>query len=155
MKKTLFLMTLVIGVTIMGFGCQSGTVKTRTTSSSSLPIADKDEVRAVLVQWKEAAIAKDTEKVLEFYSEKFEHYEWGTKSGFAAFLKDTKGMGYLEKASLNIDNAKLTASVKTPGAIEVYPIDMTAQFGSARLGLVLKKEGVSWKIVGMSAEVHS
>ena len=152
MKKTLLLTILVVCVAVMG--CQSGTGKSRTGSSSSIPAADKEEIRAVLNQWKDAALTIDTDKVLELYSDKFEHYEWGTKSGFAAFLKDTKGMGYLEKPSVNIDNTKLIASVKTPGAIEAYPIDMTAQFGSARIGLVLKKEGANWKIVGMSAEVN-
>lgn len=137
---------------LMGTGCHTGLGFAR--SSSALPAADKESIHAVLVQWKEATLAKDIDKLLLLYSDKFEHYAWGNKAGFTAFLKDTKGMGYLDKPTVNFDSAKVVASAKMPGAVEAYPIDMTAKFGTARIGLVLKKEGIDWKIVGMSVEAE-
>jgi len=110
---------------------------------------DQELIAKVVSDWKAASTAKDLDKVMTLYSEKFQHSEYGDKAGVKAFIKEAMDMGYLDNAQFNTDKAKTTIEKDTA---KVYPIELKASFGSANIQLDLKKEGKAWMIVGMQVE---
>jgi len=144
--------TLVISLTVLGLvavmagGCATG-------GSGGKGPSDADQINKLVADWKAAGVAKDLDKVMALYSDKFSHYEYGDKAGMKAFIKDAIDMGYLENADFNTANAKVTIDAKDKTKASVYPIDLKAAFGSATMRLDLKKEATGWKIIGTDNEL--
>jgi len=111
--------------------------------------SDLELINKVVADWKVAAMAKDLDKVMVLYSDKFSHFEYGDKAGVKSFIKDAIDMGYLDNVAIDASKAKVTIE---KGKANVYPIDLKAAFGSASIKLDLTKEAAGWKITGMDVE---
>jgi ketosteroid isomerase-like protein len=139
MKKSVISMIVLGLVAVVVVGC----------STAAKGPSDQELVNKLVADWKAAATAKDLDKDMTFYSDKFSHDEYGDKAGMKAFMKEAIDMGYLENADFNSANAKVTIE---KDAANVYPINLKAAFGSAAVRLNLKKEAAGWMIVGMDIE---
>jgi len=95
--------------------------------------------------------AQNVEKLLTWYSEDFEHYEWGDKEGLAEFLEDAVAMGYLDDAESSLEETEVKIE---EGVATVYPVELTAAFGSSTIELTLKKENGKWMVTGMEVEEY-
>lgn len=148
MKRNRFLMTAHhLGWAVCGMallivcGCQ--TLKSKGPS-------DSDLIAAQLSQWKAGMEAQDIEKTMTVYSEAFRHVEAGDKAGIKSYLKRAMDEGYLNSAVVTLDKAK--TEIKG-GTATVYPVTISASFGSATLRFYLTKEndGV-WRLTNMDIE---
>ena len=138
MRKSVISMIVLGLVAVVVAGC----------STAAKGPSDQELVNKLVADWKAATTAKDLDKVMTFYSDKFSN-ENGDKAGMKAFIKESIDMGYLENADFNTANAKVTIE---KDAANVYPINLKAAFGSAAVRLNLKKEAAGWMIVGMDIE---
>ena len=108
--------------------------------------------------------AGEVDKVLDFISEDFTHYEVPDKATIADYIKMGKDMGYVgtiednkkqltdRGMKIGLENAKATAD-KEKGTVTVYPIDASADMGSVTIEFTWKldKDGV-YRIVGADVE---
>ncbi|NIA14268.1 MAG: hypothetical protein GWP08_09310 [Nitrospiraceae bacterium] len=133
----------VMFVSVLALGLLSGCA----TSGPS----DEELVGDVVKGWTAAALAQDVDAMLKFYSDDFQNYEFGGKDGLGEFLTDAKDMGYLEDCEIDTEGAKIEIDGDTA---EVYPVEMTAAFGSATLEFALKKEASGWMITAMDVEQY-
>ena len=138
MRKSVISMIVLGLVAVVVAGC----------STAAKGPSDQELVNKLVADWKAATTAKDLDKVMTFYSDKFSN-ENGDKAGMKAFIKESIDMGYHENADFNTANAKVTIE---KDAANVYPINLKAAFGSAAVRLNLKKEAAGWMIVGMDIE---
>jgi ketosteroid isomerase-like protein len=138
MKKLSVMLVAVVSVVLVA-GCQ--------TSGPS----DEELILDLLQSWKTAGEAQDIDALLVLYAEDFQNSEYGDKEGLKGFLKDSKDMGYLSNAEMNVADAKITVEGEKA---TVYPIEMSASFGTATITLELKKAEGKWMIVGMEVDAY-
>jgi len=93
-----------------------------------------------------ATIAKDLDKLMAYYSDDFSHYEFGDKAGLKEFMEGAKDMGYLDDLEVDLEQAETTIEGDTA---TIYPVEISGAFGSTEIEFTSKKEGDTWKIVGM------
>lgn len=104
----------------------------------------EEAVLAVLTDMGNAATAGDLDKVMTYFSEDFEHYEYGDKAGWKQFQQDAVDQGYWE--GIEFDGSE--AEIKIDGdSASVYPVDVTGAFGSLTFEYILKNEDGTWRIV--------
>ena len=114
--------------------------------------SDEELVMDVINAWAATLPEQDMEKAMTYYSEDFEHYEYGDKEGLEDFLEDAAAMGYLDDAETNLDEVEIEIEENTA---TVYPIELTAAFGSGTIELTLTKEASGkWMITGMEVEAY-
>lgn len=112
--------------------------------------SDEELIKGVLANWKAGMEGKDIAKIESGISSEFKHYEWDDKAGLIGFLKQTFNQGDLDNAKVNIDNAKIDIE---KGTATVYPVEMSAAFGSATIEFSMKKEADGqWRAVGITVE---
>ncbi len=138
MTKLSAVLIAVVSVVLVA-GCQ--------TSGPS----DEEMILDLLQGWKTAGEAQDIDALLTFYSDEFENGEYGDKEGLKGFLKDNKDMGYLSNAEINVADAKITVE---GDKATVYPIEMTASFGTGTITLELKKAEGKWMVIGMDVDAY-
>lgn len=113
---------------------------------------DEALIKQMIGNWKAGMESKDTSKLADGVSEEFKHYQWGDKKGLISFLKQNMDEGNLDNAKINIDAAKITID-KAAGTAKVYPVELSAQFGSATIEFDLKKESDGqWRAIGINVE---
>ena len=93
-----------------------------------------------------AALAQDIDKLLTYYSDDFSHYEFGDKAGLKEFLDGAKDMGYLDGLEVSMEQAKTTIEGDTA---TIFPVILEGTFGSTEIEFTSKKEGDTWKVIGM------
>ena len=113
--------------------------------------SDEELIKEAASGMTAAMVAQDLDKLMTFFSEDFENWEWGDKAGFKDFIGEAIDMGYLESAEVDMEDAEYKIE---DGTGTVSPIELTASFGSATLEATLKKEGTAWLIVGMDVEMY-
>ena len=106
----------------------------------------EEQIKATVDGWSAAMIAKDLDKVMSFYSEKFEHNEWGDKAKMKESLKTFLDSGMLDGLQVNTAN---TAIKVDGGTGTAYPIDLSTQQGTATAELRFAGEESGWLIVGI------
>lgn len=112
--------------------------------------SDEELISNTLNTWKMGMETKDIEKLKTTISDEFNHYEWGNKDQMIGFLESTFNAGDLDGAKINLDAAQTKIEDETA---TVYPVELTAAFGSATIEFRLKKEADGqWRVVGMSVE---
>jgi hypothetical protein len=142
------------GVVALGFlgGCASTGGAAASPAAAKGGGSDNADIKAMLVTWKAGMESKDVAKIEGGISEEFKHYEWGDKKGFIGFLKQTFDQGDLDGAKVNADAAKVTVD-KAKGTATVYPVELSASFGSATIEFNLKKEADGkWRAIGLTVE---
>ena len=106
-----------------------------------------EELAAKLTEESIAAIlAQDLDKLLTYYSDDFSHYEFGDKAGLKEFLEGAKDMGYLDDIEVSMEQATTTIEGDTA---TIYPVIIEGTFGSTEIEFTSKKEGDTWKVIGM------
>lgn len=114
--------------------------------------SDEELIDQMLNNWKVGMETKDITKIDAAISEQFNHYEWGDKKSLIAFVKDNMDQGNLDGAKIVLDNAKKEID-KDAGTAKVYPVELSASFGSMTIEFNLKKEtDGAWRAVGLTAE---
>lgn len=93
-----------------------------------------------------AGQAQDIDKMMTYFSEYFDHYEFGDKEGMRQYMQGVKDMGYLDGVQISAADAKITVQ---GDSANIYPIDMDGNFGSAVIEIDAKKEKDGWKVVSM------
>ncbi len=112
--------------------------------------SDEELIANTLNTWKVGMEEKDIEKLRTILSDEFDHYEWGNKEQMIGFLESTFNQGDLDNANVSLEAAQTKIEGDTA---TVYPVELTAAFGSATIEFRLKKEADGqWRAVGMSVE---
>ncbi|MCC6142801.1 MAG: hypothetical protein IT368_03235 [Candidatus Hydrogenedentes bacterium] len=119
------------------------------TSETIVPNDSQAEVRAALSTIKAGLQAQNLDAVLAGYSESFDHPEYRDKAAVREFLRQAYMLGYLN--GLNVDDSQAEVRVDGPRA-EVYPVRISAAFGTLVLKLTLIEEPSGWKISWLDAE---
>jgi len=132
-------LSLVAAVAMVVVGCATG-------AGGPSP---EEQVQQALAGWTAAAEAKDLDKLMTLVSEDFTSSEWADKETYRYFVQDAVEMGYLDNADVNTENTKITVE---DGKAVAYPVDMTADFGSASLELTWTEQGGKWLITDVSME---
>jgi hypothetical protein len=119
----------------------------------------EEEVMAQVKALVADVVAGNADKLLDYVSEDFEHYQVGDKAALAMYLQMGKDMGYIDDfpqwvkdndGKISLDDAEV--ELKDGEAI-VYPIDASSAMGSVSVELVFKKDadGV-WRISTADAD---
>ncbi len=107
-----------------------------------------DQALDVAKGWGAALAEQDLDKIMSFFAEDFEHYEYGDKLGIRDFIGQAIDMGYLEDLEVYTDDAE--AEVDDDEVI-VYPIEIMGAFGSVTFELIFAEKDGEMMIVGMDA----
>jgi len=87
--------------------------------------------------------AKELDAAMAAVSEKFEHYEYGSKAELRSFLDEAVQAGYVDDLKIITDDTEV--KIEGDKAV-IYPVDVEGLFGSFTLELTCQKEGDSWMV---------
>ena len=137
MKRTTIAMSIaaLVGAAVLG-GC----------ATSGKGMTDEEIITKLTEESIAAVVAQDIDKLLTYYSDDFSHYEFGDKAGLKEFLEGAKDMGYLDGLEVSMEEAETTIEGDTA---TIYPVIIEGSFGSTEIEFTSKKEGDTWKVVGM------
>lgn len=111
----------------------------------------EEQIKQTISDWTAATVAKDVDKMMTFVDEDFSSSEWPDKDAYKTFVADSVEMGYLDDLEVSTENAKITFEGEDKAT--VYPIDITAQFGTATLNVVLEEEDGKWLISDVTMDM--
>ena len=115
-------------------------------ATSGKGMTDEELVAKLTEESIAAILAQDLDKLLTYYSDDFSHYEFGDKAGLKEFLEGAKDMGYLDDIEVSMEQATTTIEGDTA---TIYPVIIDGPFGSTEIEFTSKKEGDTWKVIGM------
>jgi len=115
-------------------------------ATSGKGMTDEELVAKLTEESIAAILAQDLDKLLTYYSDDFSHYEFGDKAGLKEFLEGAKDMGYLDDIEVSMEQATTTIEGDTA---TIYPVIIEGTFGSTEIEFTSKKEGDTWKVIGM------
>jgi ketosteroid isomerase-like protein len=133
MKRSIAVLGMVLAVAITGCA----------TKAAPKGQSDEEMISGTLARWKEAIIAKDIEKMMTCYSDKFQDQEGRGKADVKEFIKGVIDAGYFDGVKVGLENSKTTV---TGATATVLPIDLSGSMGSISISLTLSKEGDQWLI---------
>jgi hypothetical protein len=111
---------------------------------------DQELINQTLNNWKVGMESKDITKLEIAISDKFNHFEWGNKEQMLSVLKNFFSTGDLDNAKIVLDSAKTTID---GSKATVYPVELTASFGSATIEFTLEKEADGqWRATSVNVE---
>jgi hypothetical protein len=117
-------------------------------TTASATVSPEEAGAAVVNGFFEAAGNEDIDAMMSYFSEDFDHYEYGDKEGIKDFLSQAIDMGYMD----GIESSTEDAEYEVEGdELTIYPVDVTGAFGAITFEYILKKEGSDWKIIGFDA----
>lgn len=137
MKSMMFKAAVAVAMTVAFVGCASVYKK-----------SPEELIKASVDAWAAAIVAQDLDTALVQYSEKFQHNEWGDKTGVRTFLDQAKSAGYLEGLEVVSDKAEIKVDGDTG---TIYPVDIKGNFGTVTMELKYANEDGTWRIVGTDA----
>ena len=105
---------------------------------------DAEIIKADIDACLAAAKAGDINKVMTYYSEKFQHSQFGDKNGLDSFLTGASGYVAETKFDMSASQTTITGDKATIG-----PITISGNYGSYCLSFEATKENGVWKITGM------
>lgn len=108
--------------------------------------SDEEVIAKLTQECVAAAQAKDIDKLMTYFSDKFENAQYGDKEGLKDFLMMAKDSGYLDDVEIDLADAKTVVEGDTA---TVEPVSIQGSFGQAVLTFSSAREGGTWKIVGM------
>ena len=109
-------------------------------------VKPEDAALAKAQEFMSKVAAKDLDGAMVGVSDKFEHYEYGSKEELKSFLDEAKSAGYLDDLKVITDDAEV--KIEGDKAV-VYPVDVEGLFGSFTLELTCTKEGDTWMLTTM------
>ena len=137
MRRTTIAISIaaLVGAALLG-GC----------ATSGKGMTDEELIGKLTEECIAAALAQDIDKLVTYYSDDFSHYEFGDKAGLKEFLAGAKDMGYLDGLEVSMEQAETTIEGDTA---TIFPVIIEGPFGSTEIEFTSKREGDTWKIVGM------
>lgn len=130
-------------------GLAAATMLAGCATGSKGPSAE-DQINQALASFKKGMEAHDLDTALTCISPDFSHYEFGNKDSMRIFVQDVIRQGDLDDCEITLDGAQITVDGDTA---TVYPVEMVAVFGSARIEFQFKKEADGqWRATGMEVE---
>jgi len=121
-----------------------GKVKAAEEAPATAPAPKPEE--AILTQAKvflDKLAAKELDAAMAAVSDKFEHYEYGSKAELRSFLDEAVQAGYVDDLKIITDDTEV--KIEGDKAV-IYPVDVEGLFGSFTLELTCQKEGDSWMV---------
>ncbi|MBN2307721.1 MAG: hypothetical protein JXR94_02050 [Candidatus Hydrogenedentes bacterium] len=107
----------------------------------------EDLINAALDDFRAGIETKDVDKLMSCISEDFNHYEWGGKANLRLFIEDVMSQGNLDNGEIGVEQAEIEFD---GDEAVVYPVDLSAAFGTATIEFTFKKESDgAWRVVGM------
>ncbi len=104
----------------------------------------EEAARAALEAMGAAVTEGDLDTVMTYFSEDFEHYEYGDKAGWRQFQQDAMDQGYWD--GIEVDGSD--AEVKVDGdTASVYPVTVNGAFGTLTFEYILKNEDGTWRVI--------
>src|SRR5690606_20370788 len=101
-------------------------------------------VRAALEGMGAAVTEGDLDTVMTYFSEDFEHYEYGDKAGWLQFQQDAKDQGYWDGIEVDGDDAEVKIDGDTAS---VYPVSVSGAFGTLTFEYILANEDGNWRVI--------
>jgi len=106
---------------------------------------DQELIAGTLADWKAAFEAQDIDQIMAAYSEDFEGERSADKAGVRGFFTRAIDAGYMDSAEIILDDAETLIDGETA---TVSPVDLSGDFGSVSLELILQKEADgAWRII--------
>ena len=106
---------------------------------------DQSLIRETLDTWKSAIIAKDIDRIMTAYSEKYRSERGDGKQEIKVFLTKFRDRGDLDGVSVSFKQMKIEVNGATAAA---GPIEISSDRGGMELSVTLGKEADKWLIVG-------
>jgi len=143
MKKANVLVVAIASVLVFTAGCAHLGKKGN----------DLESIQQMLTAWVSASVAQDADKLMAVMSEDFSHdsydYQAPNKAAMGEFIEGSIAEGVYDDLEITYD----ADVIKIEGdKAEVYPIDWACSLGSATIGLTLKNEGGTWRIIDAVVE---
>lgn len=107
------------------------------------------QIRAAVDVWMKGIEAHDIEAAMSVFADDFEHWEYGNRAGLADFIGMAMDMGYLEGVEVHTEDAEIEFK---DGEAIVYPVDVTAAFGSVTFEFTFEERDGEWRITYLEAE---
>jgi ketosteroid isomerase-like protein len=114
--------------------------------------SDDAKITAAINTWVEGMKAKDVNKTLAVFSDKFANKDVQGKEALADYLKQNIAVGNLDGLKVTLESAK-RQKVEGKPQFEVYPIEVESDKGVATIGLTLTKENNDWRITAMDVQM--
>ncbi len=86
---------------------------------------------------------KELDAAMVAVSDKFEHYEYGSKAELRTFLDEAVQGGYVDDLKIITDDTEV--KIEGDKAV-IYPVDVEGLFGSFTLELTCQKEADKWMV---------
>jgi polyhydroxybutyrate depolymerase len=112
--------------------------------------SEKEQIHAVMNNWKQNLIAQNFDSLLVHYSENFTSQESASKADVLILFHEAAAVGYLDNIEIDLESATLEIEGDTAVFI-IYDDEgeIDSDFALAR------EEGNIWRIVGIPSETHS
>ncbi|MFO7974700.1 MAG: hypothetical protein R6V12_08700 [Candidatus Hydrogenedentota bacterium] len=142
-KYFLLSVLLVFLLSVFAIGCATG----------ARGPSDEEQIASLLNTWKEGILAKDVEKIMTTYSEKFAHdgyeYEAKDKAALREYIEWSIEEGNFEGVEVDLSGAEISIE---DGSATIYPIDYANWQGSITIELSAAKEKGRWLFTDMALE---
>ncbi len=143
MKKTGILVVTIASVLVFTAGC----------AHLGGGGNDLESIQQTLTAWISASVAQDADKIMAVMSEDFSHDSYDYQAPDKAAMREYVEGSIAEGAHDYLEVLYEADVIKIEGdKAEVYPIDWTCSLGSATIGLTLKNEGGTWRIIDAVVE---
>lgn len=113
------------------------------------PASDGELIKENTTLLIEAFKAKDIEKIMSYYSDKFSSDKITDKDAMRALLDMASNSGFLDGMTLETKDMKVTVEGEKA---TVGPIEISGGFGSGTSVFTLGKENGTWKIVSQTLD---
>ena len=135
MKKS-FILNLslaVLSVTICG--CQT----------LGVGASDEELISTTMAEWKAAMAAKDIDKLMATFSDKYVSTRGTGKDSMREFMTKAFDEGFMDNVEVNVENAQITIE----GDKATFgPVEFVADRDTFKLEYSLQKEDGAWLIMG-------
>lgn len=106
--------------------------------------SDEELISSLMTTWADALAAKNIDKILPCYSEKFQDADGRGKAQLKDFLGSAISSGYLDGVKMTLTDAKTTIE---GDKATITPVTLSSNAGAISLSLSLVKEQGNWLIV--------
>jgi len=136
MNKSTIAALAALALLVSTGGCKSGP-------------SSAERIGRTMGDWKTGVIAKDLDRVMEAYSEKYVSERGDSKQRVREFMQTVFERGMMDNATIGFEQAEAVIDGRQA---TFGPVKFASDRGSFVMLYVLKKEGRVWRIVGSKRE---
>ena len=135
MKKSFILNLSLVVLSVTLCGCQT----------LGVGASDEELISTTMAEWKAAMAAKDIDKLMATFSDKYVSTRGTGKDSMREFMTKAFDEGFMDNVEVNVENVQITIE----GDKAMFgPVEFFADRGTFRLEYSLQKENGAWLIVG-------